>query len=46
MTISVEDFREQARRWLAESMPPVGDGWNDRSDGRREPAADRVRETP
>ena len=26
----VDDFRERARRWLAEAMPPVTDGWNDR----------------
>lgn len=32
----VEDFRARARAWLAESMPPLGDGWNDRSDERRE----------
>ena len=31
----VDDFRERARRWLAEAMPPVTDGWNDRSDERR-----------
>lgn len=29
---TVEDFRARARAWLAESMPPLGDGWNDRSD--------------
>jgi alkylation response protein AidB-like acyl-CoA dehydrogenase len=33
---TVEDFRARARAWLAESMPPLGDGWNDRSDERRE----------
>ena len=32
----VEDFRARARAWLAESMPPLGDGFNDRSDARRE----------
>jgi alkylation response protein AidB-like acyl-CoA dehydrogenase len=32
----VEDFRARARARLAESMPPLGDGWNDRSDERRE----------
>jgi alkylation response protein AidB-like acyl-CoA dehydrogenase len=32
----VDDFRERARRWLATAMPPLGDGWNDRSDARRE----------
>ncbi len=35
-TETVEEFRERARRWLAENMPPLGDGWNDRSDERRE----------
>ncbi|MFM8892285.1 MAG: acyl-CoA dehydrogenase family protein [Planctomycetia bacterium] len=29
-------FRERARTWLAANMPPLGDGWNDRSDARRE----------
>jgi len=33
---SVEDFRVRARTWLADHLPPLGDGWNDRSDGRRE----------
>ncbi len=32
----VEDFRARARTWLAGNMPPLGDGWNDRSDERRE----------
>jgi alkylation response protein AidB-like acyl-CoA dehydrogenase len=32
----VEDFRARARARLAESMPPLGNGWNDRSDERRE----------
>ena len=32
----VEDFRTRAETWLAAHMPPLGDGWNDRSDERRE----------
>lgn len=32
----VEAFRERARTWLASAMPPLGDGWNDRSDERWE----------
>jgi alkylation response protein AidB-like acyl-CoA dehydrogenase len=31
----VEDFRSRAAKWLAANMPPLGDGWNDRSDERR-----------
>jgi len=33
---TVDEFRARARAWLAEHMPPIGDGWNDRSDERRE----------
>ncbi len=36
----VEDFRARARAFLEATMPPLGDGWNDRSDERR----DRERE--
>lgn len=32
----VEEFRLRARAWLADNMPPLGDGWADRSDDRRE----------
>jgi alkylation response protein AidB-like acyl-CoA dehydrogenase len=32
----VEDFRARARAWLADNMPALGDGWNDRSDARWE----------
>ena len=32
----VEDFRERARAWLADHMPPSVDGYFDRSDARRE----------
>lgn len=31
----VEVFRSRARTWLAANMPPLGDGYNDRSDERR-----------
>ena len=31
----VADFRARARDWLAANMPPLGDGYNDRSDERR-----------
>lgn len=32
----VDEFAARASAWLAEHMPPLGDGWNDRSDARRE----------
>ncbi len=31
----VADFRARAATWLAANMPPLGDGYNDRSDARR-----------
>ena len=40
---SVDEFRARARAWLAEAMPPIGDGWNDRSDDRRERERDLQR---
>lgn len=39
----VEDFGLRARAWLAENMPPLGDGWADRSDERREVERDLQR---
>ncbi len=39
----VEEFRARARTWLAANMPPLGDGWNDRSDERRERERDLQR---
>jgi alkylation response protein AidB-like acyl-CoA dehydrogenase len=32
----VAAFRARAEAWLAANMPPLGDGYNDRSDARRE----------
>ncbi|MEI2817358.1 MAG: acyl-CoA dehydrogenase family protein [Microthrixaceae bacterium] len=32
----LDDFRQRARTWLAANMAPIGDGWNDRSDERRD----------
>lgn len=39
----VEDFCARAERWLAANMPPLGDGWNDRSDERRDRERDLQR---